>query len=375
MWTGWPFGWPDVGVGDVGFAMLLSVLAVASLNGLSTFDQHAGASASVFVLLLTAPVAFARRNPLGTTAVLAAGGALNWLLFDHFVRCGAALPAVFYAAFVVGSRSKRWTALVAGAALLTANVLCQSFSDPELRPSVIIYMVPIVMAFVVAGRLLWARSTAVVALRARTVELREQREQTARLAVAADHALIAEDLDGYLHDRVSEIAEAAAAGRAALASSPDQARESFFSIQDSGRETLTHMRAVVAGLQADSSTEPQPVLAQLDRLLAQLPSAEARLTVTGDPRMLPPGVELSGYRIVEHLLLALENSPTARVAVAVAFTPGTLELTVAGPAARRGSSRPALAAAAERAATLGGTLRTYAGHGRQARDGGAASAG
>jgi hypothetical protein len=87
--------------------------------------------------------------------------------------------------------------------------------------------------------------------------------------------------------------------------------------------------------------------------------------VTGDPRLLPPGLELSGYRIVEHLLLALENDATARIDVTVAFAPAVLELTVVGPSARATDVRPALAAATERAALHGGTLRSHARDGRR----------
>jgi signal transduction histidine kinase len=118
------------------------------------------------------------------------------------------------------------------------------------------------------------------------------------------------------------------------------------------------MRGVVADLRDQAPTRPQPVLAQLDRLLGQVTPAETRLQVTGDPRLLPPGVELSGYRIVEHLLVALENHASARIDVVVVFGPDALELRVTGPSGRGNTVRPALAAASERAALHGGTLRT-----------------
>jgi hypothetical protein len=125
------------------------------------------------------------------------------------------------------------------------------------------------------------------------------------------------------------------------------------------------MRGVVAGLRDNAPTEPQPVLAQLDRLLSQAKAGETRLQVTGDPRLLPPGVELSGYRIVEHLLVALDDDPSAQIDVGVAFGSQDLVLTVVGPSARREAVRPALAAATERAALHGGTLRTKTTAGRR----------
>jgi hypothetical protein len=201
-------------------------------------------------------------------------------------------------------------------------------------------------------------------LRARTAEARELREENARLAVAADQARISDDLGGFLQARVAQIAANASTGLAVLDEQPDQAQDAFVAIQGTGRETLNYMRGVVANLKDQTSTEPQPVLAQLDRLLGQATRAKARLQVTGDSRLLPPGVELSGYRIVEHLLVALDDDPSAEIEVGVAFAPDALELTVAGPSLRHGDVRPALAAAAERAALLGGTLNSRASGGR-----------
>jgi signal transduction histidine kinase len=363
--TGPVFGWRDVGVADIAWALLLSALGVISITGLTNPTNHGGAGAALAVLLLTAPVALARQRPVAIAAVLAAGAILNWALFDHMVRCGVALPAMFYVAFVVGWRTIGWRPAALGMALLVVNLVFQAYSDPQLGgASVLPLMVPVAVGLLVAGRLLQRRNAAVVVLRARTAEARELRQENARLAVTADQARISDDLGGFLQARVAQIAADASTGLAVLAEQPDQAQDAFVAIQGTGRETLNYMRGVVANLRDQTSTEPQPVLAQLDRLLAQATRAKARLHVTGDSRLLPPGVELSGYRIIEHLLVALDDDPAAEIDVGVAFAPDTLELTVAGPSLRQGDVRPALAAAAERAALLGGTLNSRASGGR-----------
>lgn len=360
------FGLRDVGVGDVGLAVVLSAFAIVSVIGLSDAKNHGGVAAALAVLLMTAPVVIARRQPVAAAALLAIGAGVNWGAIGHLIRCGAALPAVFYVAFMLGNRAKGWEGMALGGACLVVNLICEGYSDPKLGgPGVAVLMVPISVAFWVAGRLLQRRNATVGILRLRTAELREQREQTARLAVAADQARIAADLDGYLHDRVDEIAAAAEVGLATITTEPDQAHDAFVAIQDAGRETLTHMRGVVANLRDHAPTDPQPVLSQVVHLLGQATQADTRLAVTGDPRLLPPGVELSGYRIIEHLLIAMENDPAARIDVVVAFGADALELTVAGPCARHGDIRPALAAATERANLHGGTLRTEAVGGRR----------
>ena len=69
------------------------------------------------------------------------------------------------------------------------------------------------------------------------------------------------------------------------------------------------MREVVGSLRDDAPTGPQPVLAQLDRLLGESDAVDVRLQVTGIPGSSRPGLELAGYRIVEHLLSTLEKNP------------------------------------------------------------------
>ncbi len=255
---------------------------------------------------------------------------------------------------------------VLGLVLLALDVVCQALSDPQLGSGVIVYMVPIAAAFAAAGRLVSSRNTIVAQLRANSAQLRAQREENARLAVASEQARIAGDLDGFLTERIDRITAAAAAGPVLLAGSPEQAREAFETISQSGRSALTRMRDVVADLHhggGPTGTVPGPVLARLDRLLAEAGEGPARLRVVGDPRLLPPGLELSAYRIVERLLEATDRDTFGGFAdhpveVTVAFGQHELQLTVAGPAGRRATVRAALAAAAERAGVHGGRLQT-----------------
>jgi len=248
--------------------------------------------------------------------------------------------------------------------LCLAAVTLQSFYDPNLGASFLVAGVPVVLASCLAGRLARSRSRTAAALRERNAELREQREQTAQLAVAADRARVAADLDDFLRDRISAMAAAAAAGRGLVTSDPAGACGALAVVQASGRAALAQMRDVVGTLREEGRTGPQPVLAQLGSLLESATSADARLHVDGGPRALPAGVELSAYRIVEHLLTALQDAPEARIDVRVRFGPDALELDVAGPASRQSDPVTAFAVARERVALLGGSLRIEADSGR-----------
>ncbi len=353
------WGLREVGRGDVMLAGLLSLIA----GMLKTGYPHGGAVAAAGVLAMTLPVAWERRAPAAAAAAVAVGASLNGLIIGPMVRCAAALPAVFAIAFFTGTRCTG-RRLAAGMMLGLGAVIAQAFFDPVLGPGFLVAGLPIVAGFCLAGRLARSRSLTAAELRQRNTDLRAQREQTARLAVTADRTRVAEDLDSFLRDRITAMARAAAAGRELVDRDPVGARGAFAAVENSGRATLSQMREVVGTLREEAPTEPQPVLAQLGDLLERATSADARLSVAGSPRALPAGVELSGYRIVEHLLGALDDAPDARIDVRVRFGPDALELRVAGPAGQQADPARTFAVARERAALLGGSLRIDTSSGR-----------
>jgi signal transduction histidine kinase len=352
----------DIGWGDVGAAALLSVWAILLVTGaFPGSTDRGGVLAAVGVLAMTVPVAWQRRAPLAAAAVAAAGAVVNEALIGAMVRCGPCLPALLLIAYFAGTRLN-WRRLALAAALCLASVTLQAYNDPQLGPGFVTVGLPAVVLACSAGWLVHQRMAAAAALRARNAELRAQRERTAELAVAADRARVATDLHDFVRNQITVMAEAASAGRDLIADDPVVAREALAQIGSSGRETLAQMREVVGNLRTEHLTGPQPVLADLDRLLDQATTADARLRVSGSPRALPAGLELSAYRIVEHLLEALEDSPGVRIDVHLRFGDEALELDVSGPARKQPVA--AFATAQERIALLGGTLNVQTGRDR-----------
>jgi hypothetical protein len=353
-----PLNWTVAGlyVLDIEAAFILSAYAVALTSGVvHTSHSHGGAAASVGVLAMTLPVAWCRRWPLTAAGVLAAAAVLNGLIFGSMVRCGATLPAIFLVTFAVGVRCDRGRS--AGGLLLCAGAaVAEGLYDPQIEAQGLVAVLPVLVAFFAAGRLVRARTETARALRTRSAELRQQREETARMAVLADRARVSADLEGSLHARIGAIAGTAATGLGSLDADQDAARLALASIEHDGRAVLGRLREVLGSLQEPAPSEPQPTLARLSDLLARVTTADARLTVEGNPRTLPAGLELSGYRIVEHLLQALQDAPNAAVDVRLSFRPDALELHVSGPPAPSVDLWAVLAAARERASLHGGTV-------------------
>ena len=348
---------------DIAAAVILSAYAVALTSGVvHTSHPHGGVAASIGVLAMTLPVAWCRRWPLAAAGVLAAAAVLNGVLFGPMVRCGAALPAVFLVAFATGVRCDRARS-AAGLLLCAGAVAAEGLYDPQIEARGLVVVLPVLIAFFAAGRLVRARTETAKALRVRSAELRRQREQTARLAVLADRARVTAELEGTLHTQIGGIASTAATGLGALDTDHAAARQALASIERDGRAVLGHLRDVLGSLQEPAPSEPQPTLARLSELLGRATTADARLTVDGSPRTLPAGLELSGYRIVEHLLLALQDAPDAAVDVRLRFCPDALELHVSGPPAPAADLRAVLAAARERASLHGGSVDSRLGDG------------
>ncbi len=331
-----------------------SVIAVLTASGtLDPSNPQGRTGVCVAVLLMTLPVAWRRDYPLQALTVLAFGAVFNWLVVGSYVRCGGALPSLFLVLFSVADRLPLRAALV-GEGLALVSALSQAQSDPRLKGFTVGAFVMTALLWG-AGRLVRSRQSLVTALQARTEELREQRESTARLAVLADRARVARELDEAIGERLGSLAGEAAGALAHGAE--DVVGASLEQIERSGRRTLTEMREIVGALRDEPPIGPQPSLDDLDALFARIGPGE-RVTVRGRRSRLPAGVELSAYRIVERLTEALEDVPGARVAVALRYAPDAFELRVTGMVRPQATLQTAVGAAREWVALHAGALES-----------------
>ncbi|MEJ8643256.1 hypothetical protein WKI68_21415 [Streptomyces sp. MS1.HAVA.3] len=108
---------------------------------------------------------------------------------------------------------------------------------------------------------------------------------------------------------------------------------------------LTELRRVLGVVRSadyEAPDAPQPTLASLDGLLANVREAglDVEKTVTGAVRELPQGVELSAYRIIQEALSnTLRHAPGAAAGVEVSYVLGGLGIRVVNEAAT-GDVRP-----------------------------------
>jgi signal transduction histidine kinase len=191
-----------------------------------------------------------------------------------------------------------------------------------------------------------------------------------------------------LHDSVGHAlsivtTQAAAAGRV-LADDPEFARQALTAIESQARMALEDLDHVLGLLREgegwreserereraggrgpqDTVTTPQPTLAALDTLLADVRATgmDVDAEVTGALDRVPRVVSREAYRIVQECLTnALRHAAGARVDLRVAATAQHLAIDVRNPLTGRAASRSpgggrGLAGITERVALLGGQM-------------------
>ena len=337
---------------NIQYADTEAASAIADGAMVHELSTHSWAMLPVF-MLATVPVLWWRRSLVAVTAVALVAMVLHDLLFGWVTRCGVGLPLAFVLVFLGAVALDRTRALVTLGlvTLLMAAVLVRD-ATTGFEPFVI--SLPIVAILFAIGRAVRHRTAMSAELEARTEELRQLRDERVALELAGDRARLSRELDGLLQERLGQLATAAESGDGLDSRTT---RELFASIESESRATLEGMREIVGLLRGgDVALAPAPSVAHLDALLARHTMADSRLTVAGDPRSLPAAVELSAYRIVEHLLTSLADRPDSHIEVGVRFEDEALEIRVSGPVARTADLKAAAARARERAKFLGGSL-------------------
>jgi signal transduction histidine kinase len=255
-------------------------------------------------------------------------GAWMWLLTGAF--------SLFIAGFVRGTRDFAFTGLML---FLSAFVLLMV-------------------------SLLHVRRTAQEEVAAHRTETAVERD---RRTLLEERTTIARELHDVVAHHMSVVAIQAEAAPYRVEDPPPELAQAFATIRENAVAALTELRRVLGVVRAadyEAPDAPQPTLADLDNLLANVREAglDAEKAVTGAVRPLPQGVELSAYRIVQEALSnALRHAPGAAARVEISHVLGGLGLRVVnspplGPAKPSPGSGHGLTGMRERVAMLSGEM-------------------
>ena len=211
----------------------------------------------------------------------------------------------------------------------------------------------------------WVAGRAVRQRRLNDRELEKEKGRAAA-AIVEERARIARELHDVVAHSISVMVIQARGGRRVLQSDPADARDAFAVIERTGQQALDEMRRVLGMLRSGDEAPalaPQPTLRELGTLVEQVRAAglPVEVAVEGEPRDLPPGVDLSAFRIVQEALTnALTHAGPARAQVVLRYRPDDLEIEISddGPGTGDGSgSGYGLVGMRERVSVYGGELQ------------------
>jgi signal transduction histidine kinase len=359
-------------VADTALAVALAACTVPQLVHLARSEPGLFGKVLLFSALLVVPLIWRRRFPLSTFAFAALMALAQWIVN---VRVAADVTLLVYL-YTVASRYPVRVGVLA-TSVIEAGTLMAALRWPLTRLWIETFV--LLSGLVVAGLLLGIsvrhRRNSLSALTQRAEQLERERDQQATIAAAAERTRIAREMHDVVAHSLSVMVTLSEGAALKQAAEPERAGRAMRQVSATGHQALDEMRRLLGVLRtedAPESRQPQPGMAQIDGLFDQVRATglAAGLIVTGTPAALPPGAELTVYRIVQEALtntLKHAAGPT-RVSVAIAYRPGSITVDVhddgAGGRVRpeletgtgTGTAGHGLAGMRERAAVYGGTV-------------------
>jgi signal transduction histidine kinase len=329
------------------FAITINVLTNA--NARQGNPHHAGLIA-LAAAVLCVPLVLRTRLPLTawTMSVLA----MFWVRAipgPSISSTTYVIPGVIVyilCLYAVAVRCRAWVVVTAGVVSVLGAAVIESQTLPA---AIFVGAIPVFAGVIVRSRRGSREQLAVV----------ERRHEGER-ALLEERQRIARELHDVVAHHMSVIAIQAEAAPYKTADPPPELVESFAEIRSSALSGLNELRRVLGVLRSDRpEVAPQPGLEDLDGLLESARNGGVTVTtsVTGAPRPLPGGVNLSAYRIVQEALSnAMRHAPGSAVQLGLFYGEAALVIKV-----RNDGSAPVSPASGDLPGRAG--LRNGGGHG------------
>ena len=319
------------------------------------------------VAILAAALAVRRLSPALGLGFAWAGAVLQMGLGRPPGFADIAIFAVLYTTAAYGTQLVFWlgfaSSLVGAVVITVYLVIGPYFGTAGLSWSTIPIALAVLVAAGFALLLSWTVGALVrTALRARENRTAQERAE-AEAVVEQERVRIARDMHDVVAHSLAVVIAQADGARYAAAADPAVATAALGTISTTARTALADVRLLLTQLRHSQADGPQPTLADLETLYAQVRAAGVDLRVDVDPAPLaepPAGVQLAVYRILQEALTnALRHGDGGTVDVRLAWHPVRVDLEVGNSAsAPAGSpvSGHGLIGMRERAQLVGGRL-------------------
>lgn len=357
----------------VGATLLFSILTPFSVvfYGPGTIGQGIdGAAVAAIVIagiLMFGGVAIGRLAPGLALAVAWAGAIVQMLSGFGPLPIDVAILLVLYATAAWGSRVVLWWgfgsalfgAFVSAVYLVVVTGVTSGTSGwDQLTTGTLLLVVSVLaLGFAWVCGLLWR-----VILRARRTRS-AQLEAESLAAEEQERVRIARDMHDIVAHSLAVVIAQADGARYAAVTKPEMATEALGTIAQTARSALSDVRLLLTQLRHRQGDGPQPTLADLEALFAQVRQAgvEPRITVDPMPPGEPPGaIQLAVYRILQEALTNAIRHGDGAVDVHLAWLPDRVDIEVRNIV---GSEQPQIGVGhgvigmRERAQLVGGSLQ------------------
>lgn len=347
---------------DALVAAVAGVVVQVELALLSLGDERL--KAHLLGLVIPAGLLLRRRVPEACVVIVGAAiGALQQIpaVYDS---AGVSFFVFFLATYSLGAHleGRRLAfGLAVGAATVLAVMLA---TEPSAASPADLFfgMVILLGGPALIGSILRSRAGIARALREKARRAEDERARHAAEAVEQERTRIAGELNDVVAHALSAMVVQASAARRLVGTDPAAAAGAFAAVEHSGRDALTEIRSLLGVLRREDeeiALAPQPSLAHAGSLVQRMRAAglPVALTVEGEPRPLPAGVDLTAFRVLQGALgEALEEGGAGSATARVVYGPSDVEVEVADDG--RASSERALLGMRERVALYGGELRS-----------------
>jgi signal transduction histidine kinase len=330
-------------LGDVSLAAVFATAAQLDVWVRGTVPGPRVANA-LLLAFVAPPLAVRRRWPCAAVLVTAAAvgaqaivvgkppsGFLYWPILILSYSLGAHAPA-----------SRRALASLAGLTAAYAVLIGYAFWNEGFNVTALPWMLASVAPWALGRHVRRRRDRAAATAAAERQD--RDREQLRLAALEQERKRMARELHDILAHSVSLMGVQAGAAEEVLAHEPERARPVLRSIQNTARDSVAELRRLL-GILRDSELErfdtPQPDIQQLDALVRRMRDAGLPVVfvVEGDPRPLPPGIELAAYRVVQEALTnVLKHARPSRVEVRLRYRPTALSVNVTNDGVREGTN-------------------------------------
>ncbi|MEU6037631.1 histidine kinase [Actinomadura sp. NPDC047616] len=355
-------------------AITATAFVVCLLGGVVQVDDTLAppsAAAYLVAVVSCAVLPVRHRAPLAVMAATTAIGMLVPLLGLVLTPLIVA-PAVISAYSLAVRTEGRVASAVslASATLLVASIpLFEALSWRDASRMGAVAAFPLVAG--ILGHSTQNRRAYLAAVEERAQRAEESRDSEARRRVAEERVRIARELHDLVAHQITLANAQATVAVHLFDTRPEQARKSLKELVETTGNALDELRATVGLLRqsgdAAAPAEPAPGLSRLPTLLESFRRAGLEVSVhqEGTARPLPPGVDLTAYRIVQEALTNVtKHAGTGSARVRLVWNRDRVTITVAddgggGPGASTVPDRPpgyGLIGMRERATAVGGHL-------------------